>query len=156
VARIIQKLFLRDFLQLLEKTENVGPTKTPRFVLSEILSRVEKLFIRGLFITRFKESEKKVIGIAKTHGFDEVVCGLCGSPEYEIIGTRYGFNNVRCSNCGVGFVTPRYSANGRKHFYSWKYHCGGYSFFSTFNKLDFVINEQLIIDQKGKGLIVGC
>jgi len=147
VARIIQKLFLRDFLQVLEKTENVVFTKKIQYVLREILSRVEKLIIRGLFITRFKESKKKVIGIAKTHGFEEVVCGLCGSPEYEVIGTRNGFNNVRCSNCGLRFITPRYSADCRKHFYSWKYNCAGYTLLSAFNNLDLAVSEQLIADQ---------
>jgi ADP-heptose:LPS heptosyltransferase len=136
-----------DFLQLLGKTDRTRPLEKISYACREIIARLEKFALKVLFFRRFNEPWDELKEIMKAHGFEEVVCGSCGSPEYEVIGTRNGFNNVRCLHCGLGFVTPRYSADGRKHFYSWKYNCAGYTLLRAFNNVDFVINEHLINDQ---------
>lgn len=147
MIRVFRKLVLSDFLQLLEKKEEIKSAEKMRYLLEEILSRILKWFIKALFVFKIRDSEKQLMKIAKNHGLEEVICNLCGSDSHQITANKKGFKTVKCLNCGLCFITPRFTGDGRKCFYSSKYHFLGYPLFYMLNKLDLAINEFFSGDQ---------
>ena len=147
MKNIFRKLILWDFWRLLRRKEGAKFSLNLWYFLNEILSRILKLIVKTLFFPKLKDHESTLIKIAKDHCLEEVFCCLCGSKKCEVMWKKRGFRNVKCSNCGLRFVTPRFTGDGRRCFYSSKYHFLGYPLFNIFNELDFVVNEHLLDDQ---------
>jgi ADP-heptose:LPS heptosyltransferase/transcription elongation factor Elf1 len=141
------KLIPWDFWQLLSSKEGTKFSIKLWYLFNEILSRILKWIIRGLFFPKLKDSKNRLRKIAKKYGFEEVFCSFCGSEKYEVMWEKKGFRIVKCSNCGLQFVTPRFNQEGRKLFFYSKYHFAGYSLFGLFNKLDLAINEGFSVDE---------
>jgi hypothetical protein len=141
------KLILADFLQMLEKSGRMRSLDKIRHVLREIVARIIKWTVKTILISKLRDSESTLRNITNIHGLEEVACNLCGSDEHEMVLVNKGFRTVRCSNCGLRFITPRFSQSGRKSFYSSKYYLMGYSLFGALNRLDSAINDHLVSSQ---------
>lgn len=147
MKNIFRQLILWDFWRLLRRKEGIKFSSNLWYFLNEILSRVLKLIVKTLFFPKLRDHESTLIKIAKDHCLEEVFCCLCGSKKCEVMCKKKGFRSVKCSNCGLRFVTPRFNQSGRKMFYSLKYHIGVCTLFDVFNKLDLVINETFSVDK---------
>lgn len=147
MKRILQKVILWDFMQLLEKKEGMQLLDKVRFVIEEIISKNIRWMLKSLFLLKLRDSKIMLKKIAEDHGLEEISCNLCGLRDFEIIARKNGFRTVRCLNCGLCFVTPRFNQKARELFYASKYHVNGYSLFNTLNKLDSVINDHFLSEQ---------
>jgi len=147
MIRILKKLILWDFLQLLGRKEGIKSSKKAQYFLDEILSKILKSIIKSIFVFKLRDSESKLMKIANSQTLEEAVCNLCGSGKFEIIEEKKGFKIVKCSDCGLRFVTPRFNKDARKLFYRSKYYFLGYPLFSLLNKLYLVISDHLLGDQ---------
>jgi ADP-heptose:LPS heptosyltransferase len=144
---IVKKLILWDFLQLLGKRRGITFLKKVKYFVEELLSRMLNYILKGIFTYKLTDSESTLRKLGENQGLEEIPCNLCRSGKIEIKGEKRGFRVVKCSNCGLRFVTPRFNGKGRKIFYYWKYHFLGYFLFNTLNKLDWAINEHLVGEQ---------
>lgn len=143
----ITKLILWDFVQVLQKREGVRSFEKIRYVLHESVSKGMKVIFNIIFFWKLRDAESTLRVIAEMHGWEEVACNLCGSRDYTAISEKKGFRAVKCSNCGLIFVTPRLNRNGREWFYSSKYRFWVFSLFCAFNKLDLAVSERFSGDQ---------
>jgi len=92
-----------------------------------------------------------------------IKCNLCESDNSKLLFVKYGYNIIKCKNCGFIYVNPRPTEDELKEFYSEKY-------FSGKNKLygyeNYSINSKIYIQRRietvetykdrGKLLDVGC
>lgn len=147
MSTIFKKLILWDFLQLLGKRRGITFLKKVKYFVGELLSRILNYILKGIFTYKLTDSESTLRKLGENQGLEEIFCNLCRSGKIEIIREKRGFRVVKCSNCGLRFVTPRFNGKARKIFYYWKYHFLGYFLFNTLNKLDWAINEHLVGEQ---------
>jgi ADP-heptose:LPS heptosyltransferase len=147
MGRVFGKLIPGDYLELLKKTGRMHFLEKIRHVLEEIASRIIKWTVKAILMFKLEDSESRLRKIGNIHGLEEVQCDLCGSDEKERVSVSKGFRTVKCSKCGLRFVTPRFNQKGRKLFYSSKYSLMGYSLFGTLNRLDSAINEHSVSSQ---------
>lgn len=45
--------------------------------------------------------------------FIRAACDLCGSPRHGLLFDKEGFRHVRCLDCGMVFVNPRFAGHGQ-------------------------------------------
>jgi len=147
MAGRVSKLILGDFLQMLAKEDQIQSLEKVRHLLHEIISRITKRIVTGILIFKLGDSGSTLSKRGRIHNHEEVTCNLCGSEEHEVVWVKKGFRTIKCSNCGLCFVSPRFSQEGRKWFYSSKYYLMGYPLFDAVNKLDLAINDDLISNQ---------
>ncbi len=57
--------------------------------------------------------------------FEEVNCPVCGSGDYETLAKKGKFdlplNYSLCTNCGLGYLNPRWTKDRYQHFYQHEY-----------------------------------